>query len=557
MFSNEGNTPSQQGRPKAWRELTANPSPDVLVIGGGVNGIALLRDLSLNGVSVTLIDSGDFCSGASSASSRMAHGGLRYLEGREFSLVRESARERNMLLHDAGHLVKPLEVVVPVLHWFQGIGKTALRFFGLSRNPGPLSFLALKSGLLVYERFGAIRRALPHHKVVVSRAKFPPGMPRPVCSVISYYDGQITGPEALVFEMLGAALKIDGVTAVNHISWSYTAPGQFDITDPYTNETVALRPRIVINAAGSAIDRVNSQLGINTSLVRGVKGAHLVLRHDQLHARMNGRSFYFDDGRGRMVICLPVQEVVLIGTTEVEVNDPQDHSVMASEVDYLLTSLNKLFDDIRVTRDHIVAVTSGIRPLQAGGGSATQAARDHALVRNQTGNTPVISLVGGKWTTFRSFAELAADAVLDHIERKRTASTIDRRYPGAGAINLAELARSTGLPSSRIEQLYARYGALAQDVAQFCATGDDMTVKDAPTYSRREIIWLTSNRMALSLEDMILRRTNIVMTGRLSKTTLDDISCIMAETLGHDAQWAQAQAQGCATDPRILWNGKF
>lgn len=556
MFSNVGNGQPQLVRQKAWEALKANPTPDVLIIGGGVNGVGLLRDFSLNGVSVTLIDSGDFCSGASSASSRMAHGGLRYLEGREFDLVRESARERNMLLHDAGHLVKPLEMVVPVMYWMKGLPKTALRFFGFSRQPGPLSFIALKSGLLAYERFGAIRRALPHHKVAVSRSAFPSGTPQSVCAVISYYDGQITGPEALILEMLEAAIEVDGVTAVNHLDWSYRSPGQFVITDPVSHETVTLKPRIIINAAGAAIDQVNGRLGRSSQLVRGVKGAHLVLHHPELHQRMAGRAFYFDDGRGRMVICLPVEDVILIGTTEVETHDPQDHRVMADEIDYLLVSLDKLFDDIRVTQDHMVAVTSGIRPLQASGGSATQAARDHALVQDSVDDIPLFSLVGGKWTTFRAFAELAADKALSYLQKARTASTLDRAYPGAGSLNIAQLAQRSGLSVARIEQLYARYGTLAGPIALFCGQDNDVAINDAPGYSQREILWLARNRMALSLEDMILRRTNIVMTGRLSKTALDHISSIMAGALGHDAAWAAAQSQSCAADPRIIWNGR-
>jgi len=556
MFSSENPCHQHHARRGAWEALKANPKPEVLIIGGGVNGAGLLRDLSLNGISATLIDSGDFCSGASGASSRMAHGGLRYLEGREFDLVRESARERNMLLHDAGHLVKPLEVVVPVVHWVKGLFQTARRFFGLSDKSGPLSFVALKSGLLTYERFGAIRRALPHHRVAVSRSTFPAGMPKAVCSVISYYDGQITGPEALIFEILDAASEVEGVTAVNHVTWSYIGPGQFLIADPFSDETAQITPRIIINAAGSAIDRVNGRLGMSTNLIRGVKGAHLVLNHQDLHRRMDGRAFYFDDGRGRMVICLPVEDVILIGTTEVETSDPHDHSVMAQEIDYLITSLNTLFEDIHITTEHMVAVTSGIRPLQASTGSATHAARDHALVEQKIDALPVISMVGGKWTTFRAFAQLASDVVLGHLGKARTASTLDRPYPGSGHVNVVELAQHCNFSVERIDKLYKRYGKLAEHVALFCAQNNDGPIDDAPSYSKREIIWLTQRRMPLTLEDLVLRRTNIVMTGRLSKTALDHIAYIMAETLGHDEAWAKAQSQSCSNDPRIIWNGK-
>ena len=140
-------------------------APDVLILGGGVNGVATLRELALNGVSCVLIDTGDFCQGASSALSRMAHGGLRYLEGREFRLVAESARERNRLIANAGHLVKPLEIVVPLEHLFGGFGRAVLRFLGFTRFGGPLSLAALEGALRLYEIFGRREHPLPSHNV--------------------------------------------------------------------------------------------------------------------------------------------------------------------------------------------------------------------------------------------------------------------------------------------------------------------------------------------------------------------------------------------------------
>lgn len=540
-------------RALAWRKLRAIARPDVLILGGGVNGIGLLRDLSLNGVSAVLIDEGDFCAGASSASSRMAHGGLRYLEGREFRLVAEAARERNMLLHDAAHLVKPLEIVVPLRSWTRGLAQTGLRFFGLSKHAGPLSLAALQGGLMLYERFGAVRRALPVHRTLLARTKFPRGLPQTVKAVVSYFDGQITGPEILALEMLDAALRVQGVAAVNHLRWAPGAGGSFTVTDPQSGEEAVLTPRIVVNATGSAIDRVNALLGLSTEIVRGVKGAHLALRHDALYQRMAGRAFYFDDGSGRMVICLPVADVVLLGTTEVESSDPADHAVAGSEIDYLLTAINTLFDDITVTRADIAAVTSGIRPLQRSTGSATQAARDHALVRHDRDGVPVLSLVGGKWTTFRSFAEQAGDAVLDILGRTRRVSTAEMAYPGMAGLTEAETAAQAAVGPERAAVLVGRYGAIAAEVAAFCAAGADAPLASAPGVSRREICWLTRQRMALTLEDMILRRSGLVMTGRMSRRALEDIARIMAEELGHGPDWVAREVSSAASDPRILW----
>lgn len=542
-----------KARQAAWQKLTGLEAPQVLILGGGVNGIGLFRDLALNGVSAALIDTGDFAAGASSGSSRMAHGGLRYLEGREFKLVAESARERNMLLHDAGHLVKPLETVVPVRAWARGLPQTVLRFLGLSQKAGPFSVVALKAGLIVYERFGAVRRALPRHRIRLRRSGFPDGMPAETRAVVSYYDGQITGPERLLFEMLEEATATPGMAALNHLRWTVADDNSVTLTDPVSGQSHVLRPKIIVNATGAAIDQVNARLGLETRFIRGVKGAHLALNHPGLFARMAGRAFYFDDGHGRMVICLPVGEIVLVGTTEVEVSDSDDHSVAPPEIDYLLTALNRLFTDMRIGRQHIAAVTSGIRPLQASAGNATQAARDHALHRTDRGAVPVLSLVGGKWTTFRAFAEQAADLVLDHLGRPRRQTTAGRPYPGANPPPAADLARATGLDPARAGQLIGRYGALALQIGAHCGAGSDAPLTHVPGYSRREIGWLAGHRLALTLEDLVLRRTGVVMTGQLTRAGLQEMAGIMAQELDFGPDWIAAQVATCAADPRILW----
>ena len=539
-------------REAAVARLGGLQAADVLIIGGGVNGAGTLRDLALNGVSAVLIDTGDFCAGASSASSRMAHGGLRYLEGREFRLVAESARERNLLLHDAPHLVRPLEIVVPLETLVSGLPQAMLRFAGLSRRSGPLSLAALEGALALYEHLGAKFRALPRHRTVLKRGAFPAGLDAGTRAVVSYYDGEIVNPEGLIFEMLGEAADAGNVAAVNHITWS-AAAGAVSVTDAVSGHTVALRPRVIVNATGAAIDAVNARLGLKTQLVRGVKGAHLVIAHPRLFERMAGRAFYFDDGHGRMVISLPVAGTILMGTTEVETADPGDRGVAGSEVDYLLGALGRLFSDIPVGREHVVAVTSGIRPLQAGGGgNATQAARDHALVEHTAAGRPVISLVGGKWTTFRGFAEQATDCVLKHLGRTRTTGTAQRAYPGAAPVDAAALAGETGLPPARIAGLVARYGALARPVAAFCAAAPDRMLAGRTDYSRREILWLVQARMAQRLDDLVLRRTGLVVTGTLGRETVADMGHCLALALGRDVAWAEAEIARAVADPRIL-----
>lgn len=555
MHSPSPPLPTLDARARNRAALAQMPAPDVLIIGGGVNGVGLLRDLALNGLRVVLIDSADFCAGASGASSRMAHGGLRYLEGREFRLVAEAARERNMLLHDAAHSVRPLEIVVPLAHRLRGLPLAVLRFLGLSRRPGPLSLVALQAALTIYERFGAVRRALPRHRVWSRADKAALGLAGDMRAVVSYYDGQLLAPETLVFDMLAEALAQPGTAALNHVGWAPDAQGGVVITDPGDGQALHIRPRLIVNAAGAAIDAVNARLGIGGRLVRGVKGAHLLLRHDDLRRRMAGRAFYFDDGAGRMVICLPVGDCILMGTTEVETADPQDRSVSAAEVDYLLGALSRLFAGVAVDRRQIVAVTTGIRPLQAGGGSATQAARDHALVEARAGDLPVLSLVGGKWTTFRSFTAQAAARVCMLLGRDHAVSTAGRPYPAPASGLAGQLAARHGLAPARAALLVERYGAAAAEVAAACAAqgADDRALPDLPQlYSRAEIGWLVQARMALRLEDLVLRRTGLVATGALGAAGLRVLAQAMAQALGRDAAWVEAEVVQASRDPRIL-----
>ncbi|WP_373503770.1 glycerol-3-phosphate dehydrogenase/oxidase [Aestuariivirga sp.] len=553
MNSDANTHTSTSSRADSMRRLANLPSPDVLIIGGGVNGVGTLRDLALNGISAVLVEQGDFACGASGASTRMAHGGLRYLEGREFRLVAEAVRERNLLLHHAPHIVRPLEIVVPLDSVTQGLLRAGLRFLGLSNAPGPLSLAALKGGLAVYEFFGRAERALPPHGVTTRREDFPPGLPAATRAVVNYFDGWIDTPEALIFEMLAEAEAQPGTAAINHCDWSLNGDGSFEMKDRLGEGRWTLRPKMIVNAAGAWVDAVNTRLGFATHLVRKVKGAHLLIRHDALLARMAGRAFYFDDGTGRMAICLPLRETVLMGTTEVETGDPGDRVIDGREIAYLLGALSRLFTDICVTEADVVAMTTGIRPLRAGGsGTANKAARDHALIESaMPGPTglPVLSLVGGKWTTFRAFSEQAADHVLRRLGITRTLSTLHRDYPGAPRKEDAGMNMSANL---RLKELFARYGRIGYEVAAYCGNGPDAPLERFPDFSRREIEWLVLRRAACTLEDLVMRRTGMVLTGRLDLAALEEIAAIQARVLGRDDAWAAAEVSRAASDPRIM-----
>jgi glycerol-3-phosphate dehydrogenase len=545
-------------REDSLARIASGATFDVLVIGGGVNGVAVMRELALNGVSALLVERSDFCKGASGASSRMAHGGLRYLENREFKLVAESARERNRLLKYAPHVTRPLEVVVPLSGYVSGLAGSIMRFLGFDVAGGRLSAAGLKGALYLYEYLGRVEKVLPSHRTALSRSAFPAALTPRAKAVISYFDARIRNPEGLVLEMIEDALDANpSVACLNHVDWSVETTGDITVTDNITGARFAVRPKLIINAAGAWVDDVNRTLGISTRYIRPVKGAHLLIRHDELLKRMDGRAFYFDDGTGRMVICYPLDHTILLGTTEIEVKTPDDAAIAPSEIDYLLTSLSGLFTDISLTRADVVAMTTGIRPLQnAGGASANRANRDHRIAEDRVGgeHAAVLSLIGGKWTTFRAFGEQAADRVFSLLSRQRRVDTRRRAYPGATGLTAGAGARDqlalriatrSSLSASRAKLLVDRYGAIASDVAAFCAAAPDAPMPSLPEYSERELRWLIERRAALFLDDLLLRRTQIVLDGLGSESVIRDFARLLADVRGCSAAWADAQIARC------------
>ncbi|MEP3277501.1 MAG: glycerol-3-phosphate dehydrogenase/oxidase [Stappiaceae bacterium] len=526
---------------------------DVLILGGGVNGVAVLRDLALNGVSAVLLEQNDFCAGASGVSTRMAHGGLRYLENREFKLVAESARERNLLLKYAPHLTEPLKIILPLESRLSGFWQSALNFLGLGARRARPNLLAVKLALLVYEFFGRTHRSLPRHSTAMGIIDLPSNIKKTVKSYASYYDGSFVNPEGLIFEMLTEALEADSdCVALNHIEWKTSPDGSLEIYDPLCGEQFTVMPKVVVNATGAWLDETNNRLGVTTAYVSAVKGTHIVLRHNELLERLDNRAFYFDDGSGRMVICNPLGKTILMGTTETASLAPSQLCVEESEIRYLLRALSSLFDDIELDETHIVAAITGARPLRKSSTSDMYAARrNHAVlsVTPEHKQYPILSMTGGKWTTFRPFAEKAVDDVLARLGKPRVVSTMERSYLGTPSDD-------TVLPSEGDERsgmLYSRYGALWQEVATYCLEQPDAPLTAMSAYSVREIRWLIERRGAALLDDIILRRTTLAIDGLATKDVLEEIARILAETKNQTTSWAATEVERCEQMPAIRY----
>jgi glycerol-3-phosphate dehydrogenase len=529
--------------------LRQDPSVEVLVIGAGINGAAVFRELALNGVRVLLVDRGDIAEGASSALSRMVHGGLRYLETADFALVREGATERNRLLRNAPHLVAPLRTVVPLYDLWGGTLAAVARFFRRPVQAGRRGAVLVRIGLALYDWLGRRERTMPRHRMLGRDAALAamPGLTGSIASAAEYWDGWVAHPERinleLVLDALHAALLAETLTYA--AAEGIGAEG-VTIRDGITGETLRIAPRLVVNAAGPWIDRVNAPMGINQRMIGGTKGSHLVIDHDGLRAALGDAMLYFEAPDGRTCIVFPYLGNVLLGTTDIRVEDADGVHCTEDEVDYLLAVLKQVLPDVGIGREHIRYRYSGVRPLpHVDAATPSMIPRSHSLVASEATPArpfPVLSMVSGKWTTFRAFGEQAADEVLRRLGRARATGTQalpiggGAGFPADRAAWLRDVARETGIAEPRIDALLERYGTRARDAARAIAAGPDAPLATLPDHSTGEIAWIARGELVTRLSDVILRRTLVALRGQASEEVVREIAAVLAETLGWSPQ---------------------
>lgn len=525
---------------------------DVLILGAGINGAGLFRDLCEQGIDCVIVDKGDFGGGTSAAPSRLIHGGIKYLETGEFGLVAQSTLERNLLLRNAPHLVRPLPTVIPIFSWLKGIGPALRTLMGSTTAPRSRGAVLMKIGLSLYDAYGRRRRVMPRHELWSrsrALAEIPPLTPR-IVAAGRYYDATITQPERLVWELLADGMRANPSSrALNHARLTRCDGETLDFDTPAG--ALGLRPRIVVNAAGPWIDRVNADLGAPSHLIGGTKGSHILLDHPDLLAALNGRMIYFEADDGRICLVFDYMGRALVGSTDRRADDPDDVLCDDAEIDYFLSALRGLLPGLSFDREQIVYAYSGIRPLPASDAdNPGLISRDHsAPVAEPQGarRWPIISLVGGKWTTFRGFAEEVADTVLARLDRPRRCGTQDmpigggRDFPKDPDGWAAAAALRSGATAARARLLLDRYGTSAGPILTAEAAAPAGVLTDAPDYSLAELGWLIRQEKVVTLGDLVMRRSALAVTGRLSRGDLARIADLCADVLGWDAARRKAQ----------------
>ncbi len=550
-------TPSSSPR-AAVAALREQPSADVLIIGGGINGIATFRDLALQGINVVLVERDDYVSGASAASSHMIHGGIRYLENGEFRLVQESVHERNALLRLAPHYVRPLPTTIPIFSTFSSVLSAPFRFLGLKGGAKKeRGAVLIKAGLTMYDTFSRDGGRVPRHQFRGAKAskELLPKLRDDVKYTATYYDASMHDPERLALDVLNDGLAAgDNARAANYVEAVDMTGDGVRLRDVTTGDEFDLKTTLVVNASGPWTDLTNRALGNDSAYMGGTKGSHIVLDHPELLEACNGREIFFEFTDGRIVLIYPLKGRVLLGTTDLAHDMNEPIRCTEEEVDYFFDLVNHVFPTIDVDRSQIVFRFSGVRPLPRQDADSTgQISRDYRVEKGELHGTPVLSLVGGKWTTFRALGEQLSNQVLDVLGVDRVVSTDGRLIGGAVGYPTTDDEREAWLAQhgavigrERAATLLDRYGTSAEAMIASFATGDDTPLTSAPEYTRAEIAHLVETEQVVRLTDIVLRRTSMAFVGAVTGEVLEELADIAGEVLGWSADERRDQIASAA-----------
>ncbi len=476
---------------------------DVLVIGGGVTGAGAALDAVTRGLTTAVVEMRDWASGTSSRSTKLLHGGLRYLEMLDFGLVREALRERGLVMNKlAPYLSRPVPIIYPLT------GKGWERLY-------------VGSGIALYDLMALEKgagRGVPRHKHYSKSTtmKLFPGLDPDVCvGAIRYYDGQIDDARHTMALARTAAVHGAHVASRTKVTGLLREAGRVigaSVKDLETGDTFEVRARVVINATGVWTDEMQAMLGEEGEFtVRASKGIHLLVPRDRIKAKV-GMILRTEKS---VLFTIPWHQHWLIGTTDTEYDlDKGDPTASAEDIEYVLAQANRVLKN-KLTKDDVVGTFAGLRPLVAGNADSTaKLSREHLVIETAPG---MVVVAGGKYTTYRVMAEDTVDAALTSMG-KQAGPCITREVPIIGvdgykaAFNRRELtAERTGLHVARIEHLLRRFGALSEAVLALLEEDPSLgePIPGADDYLKAEVVYAAREEGAMHIEDVLVRRTHI------------------------------------------------
>lgn len=504
---------------------------DILVVGGGIVGAGCALDAVTRGLSVGLLEARDWASGTSSRSSKLVHGGIRYLEQLDFRLVREALTERGLLLQRiAPHLVKPVRFLYPL--------KKRL-----------VERCYIGAGMLLYDAFsytGGRPPGVPHHRHLSKRQvqhAIPSLAADALVGGITYYDAQVD--DARYVATLVRTASFYGAHVASRVRVEgFLKVGQRVVGvkahDLETGEHFEVRAKQVVNATGVWTDDTQAMVGERGQFkVRASKGIHLVVPRDRFHSTM-GLLLRTEKS---VLFVIPWGRHWLIGTTDTDWNLDKAHpAATAADIDYLLNHVNSMLS-VPLTREDVEGVYAGLRPLLAGESEETsKLSREHLVAHSVPG---LVVIAGGKWTTYRIMAKDAIDEAVAALDGKYPASTTqDIALLGAEGYQAAwnkrgKIAHAFGVHSVRIEHLLNRYGVLTDELLDLIRERPELgeALPGADDYIAAEVVYAASHEGALHLDDVLARRTRISIEAWDRGVSAAPVAAaLMAGTLGWDTE---------------------
>ena len=482
---------------------------DVAIIGGGIIGCGMARDAALRGLRVVLFERADFGGGTTAASTRIVHGGLRYLQTGDFRLVRMDLRERETLLRIAPHLVKPLQFIIP----FASVG-------GLQR-------LKLRIGLALYDALTT--SSLPRHSIGRDEA--------------AYYDARIDSPERLSVENLLDATA-HGAKVFNYmeVTGAVRDGARLEgvrVRDRLTHAKAIVTARVTVNASGPWFDRVAGVLeGPLPDRLRTTKGVHLVCRP------LTDRALVlFSRVDGRLMFAIPREGLTWLGPTDTDFSgDPASATATSDDVEYVLDSLRHAFPSIRT--DDVLYTSVGLRALVMQRGRPSSVSRMHRVIDGELAGIPgLVSIMGGKITGFRAIAEDATDTICRRLGVAARARTADEPLPGARSPRTA--------PASGISaHLYALYGSCAADVLRLAEERVDLSHPLSPKYPdiAAQVAFAARQEYCVTVADFIRRRSLLGASADQGWDAAPAVAAVLAREFGWTADRVKQETDAYARD---------
>ena len=489
---------------------------DLVVIGGGATGVAIAMDAALRGLAVVLVEQADFGKGTSSRSTKLVHGGVRYLQQGNIALVRDALRERTLLRANAPHLVHDLPVVIPCRSWWQrfvyAIGLKVYDFLAVGNSFGRSKSLSVSETM----------KAVP----ALSNDRIKGG--------VLYHDGQFDDARLLISMVqtgydAGACL-LNYMRVTSLIRDEEQRISGVGVSDAESGQQFSIRGRAVINATGPFSDAIRSLDDANQEpMIAPSQGVHLVLPRDLFPG--NAAIIVPKTSDGRVIFVIPWHQHAIVGTTDTPIDEAcLEPQPQIAEIEFLLATVADYLERPPEPQD-VLGYFTGVRPLVKGDKSARTASlsRDHIIRLSEDG---LITIAGGKWTTARKMAEDCVDkAVQLHKLTAQPCSTKNHRLRGAtDKVDVTDERAVYGTDISGVQQLEREQPILAESLS----TTFGLTAA--------QVIWAARQEMARTVEDVLARRSRaLFLDSRAAVAMAPAVAAILADELGHDAEWCQTQ----------------